>query len=365
MVTTALSIQTHRDRAGFDHIRDDWLALMADVSRQSFNHHPVWFDAYFNCDPDQPVELEFRCVYRDQILVALFPLTRHRGRLVTRARLPVNQWIYTTDCVVSDRENKQELWRFVCRESARTGDGWDLFTVGADGSLATSHIFACMPQPGPLVSLRPRVERCTVIDVIDYDVAIQGLKKKFRSNLNRGKRRLNEKGGMEFRRVTDPAGLDQAFTEFVELELDGWKGQEGEPKEGYPTPSAIGLYDWKERFYRNVVNGFGKLGATEICLLSIDGRTIGAQITVVLNQVSYLLKTTYDESVEGASPGQLLIDYLFQQYAREGNVREINLITDYPYFRHWNPRHLTYYRLQQFSRSPRGLLARVRTGLGR
>ena len=109
-----------------------------------------------------------------------------------------------------------------------------------------------------------------------------------------------------------------------------------------------------------MVREFGLLNAAEIYLLRVQGKTIGAQINVLLGDTSFLLKTAYDETLTGLSPGHLLIDFAYQCYAEEGQIKTLNLISDYEWFRHWNPRYLNYVTLRAYSRTPLGFIGAAR-----
>jgi len=140
--------------------------------------------------------------------------------------------------------------------------------------------------------------------------------------------------------------------------MSGWKGKKENNKERYPAPAAIGLKKSKYRFYKNLVNEFAKIKSTEICFLKVDGRTIGAQILILLGETSYLLKTAFDESAKGYSPGHLMIDFALRRYSPEETIKSMCLITDYDWFKYWNPRYVNYTTIRDCNATIAGQLLR-------
>ncbi len=323
---------------------------MGSIARQSFYHHPAWFSAFFARRPGGNEDVELCAIYRGDSLIAVLPLTwtRYGGGFV-RASLAQGECLYMPDCAIADSEDKAALWQFLRRSM-----GWDVFSVRE--TLATSTIAQCMALENRFTRVTRPSGRCAVIDIIPHDAALRALKKKFRGNLNNARHRLAAQDQVEFLRITATDELDGAFADFVELEQSGWKGNIERPRKNHTTPAAIGLKQTKLNFYQAVVREFGRCGAIEICLLRVKGRTVGGQILLCLNNVSYLLKTAFDEGAREFSPGHLLVDHTLERYSRGGKVRELNLISDYDWFRPWNPRYVDYLSVHDFRHGVGGLL---------
>ena len=347
---SSLSLRRLRGEQGLSSLYSDWLQLMGSITRQCFYHHPAWFRAFYHRGAGADDGVELCAVYRDDALIAVLPLTctRHAGGFV-RASLAQGEGLYMPDCAITDTEDKAALWQFL-RRSMR----WDVFSVR--DTLATSTIAQCLALENRFTRVAQAGGRCAVVDIIPHQATLRALKKKFRGNLNNAKHRLARQDEVEFLRITAPNELDAAFAAFVELEQSGWKGKLENTKENYTAPAAIALKHSKLNFYRTVVHEFGRCGAVEICLLRVNGKTIGGQILLCLNHVSYLLKTAYDEDAREFSPGHLLIDHTLERYSRGGQIRELNLISDYDWFRPWNPRYVPYLSVHDFSRTVGGLL---------
>jgi CelD/BcsL family acetyltransferase involved in cellulose biosynthesis len=165
-----------------------------------------------------------------------------------------------------------------------------------------------------------------MVDIIDYDDAIKGLRKKFRGNLNNAKNRLAAQQNVEFRRVTDSREVE-------------------------------GLRKSKYLFYKNVIRELSKTDSVEINLLKVNGKTVGAQIYAVLSDRSFLLKTAFSEDSREFSPGHVLLDAAYRRYAQTDIIKQMCLISDYDWFKYWNPRYVNYLNIKAFRNTVRGRIA--------
>ncbi len=350
-MAVSLSIRRYQGERGLRSLYDPWTDLMTAIKRQGFFQHPAWFRAFFARPSSTPDALEFCAVYRGPSLVAVLPLiwTRRAAARLAEASLAGGEGLYMPDWAIADREDKARIWGLLRREL-----GWDVFSVR--DTLESSSIAECLATETRFTRVVTRGSRCAVLDIMPYADALGALKKKFRGNLNNARHRLERQEQVEFLRITNPAEVDWAFTEFVAVEQSGWKGNPARKRDNYPAPAAIALKESKLKFYGNVVQQFALLGALEIYLLRVNGKTIGGQILIVLNDVSYLLKTAFDEDAREFSPGHLLLEFAYRCYADEGRITELNMISDYDWFKNWNPRYLDYVSIKDFNFTVSGVL---------
>ena len=352
-------------RAGLDAIFTDWQQLMRDIRRQCFYHHPYWFRAFLEASPGQADRIKFVCIYRGPDLKAVFPISvdadRADGLIVVD--LPFDDELYMADCAIADGENGVEIYECLRRSLASVAGGrWDVFR--ARDVLRDGHLGAALLGRRRFARTIYTEKLCAEIPIHDYEEAIRNLKKKFRGNLNNARSKLSRAGEAVFSVDSSREGVSRLFEEFVELEMSGWKGQRDMMRQDRSRPSAIGLKERKLNFYRKVVDQFSGDGNVEISSLILNGKLIGAQVCLLLNATSYLLKVAYDEDAGRYSPGQLLIDYAYQRYAEAGKIRRYNLITDYPWFEGWNPRYREYLVIRDFNRTLPGTLAFLRSKVG-
>jgi hypothetical protein len=153
---------------------------------------------------------------------------------------------------------------------------------------------------------------------------------KFRSNLRRRARRLEELGRVSVRRVGDGEEIDAAFAEFLRVEGSGWKGREG---------SAIVRDPRLRLFYRRVAEDAAARGELAIRALELDGRAVAVHFGLVHAGVYYLPKTGYDETLAAVSPGQLLTAEVLAECQARGLAAFDFLGPDMPWKSDWAPVH--------------------------
>jgi CelD/BcsL family acetyltransferase involved in cellulose biosynthesis len=130
-----------------------------------------------------------------------------------------------------------------------------------------------------------------------YQSIESSLDSKFRQNLRRRRRRLEEQGAVEYR-LADAKSLDEALADFLDLEASGWKGKGG---------TAIAQRPELVGFYTQMARDAAKRGALALGTLTLKGRPIAAHLSVVHAKRHSLIKLGYDESLHEHSPGQQLV----------------------------------------------------------
>ena len=351
----ALHIATRSAREGLLQIYSVWLELLSDIEQPNLFQHPAWYLAHFNALGDNNPAIDFVCVYRGRNLVAVYPLSYKRRGPFHYAVLPFAATIFHADCAVVDDEDKHELWSFV-RSKAKSGEirKWDVFQVRNDGALETSHMVQSLKKNTLTTEFTEKPDGCNVVEVGNYEQAFAALPKNFRANLTRRKKRISRELNAEFVCFTSPDHIPKAYESFVKLELSGWKGNTSQTKKNYFAPQAIGLFEWKTRFFRDLLVELGKQGAVELRFMQTQGKNISALICIVLGDTSCVIKTTYDERYARFSPGVLGMDELNRSYANAGMVRNINLVSDYDWQKKWNPKRLKYFEITEFNSTIRG-----------
>jgi CelD/BcsL family acetyltransferase involved in cellulose biosynthesis len=364
-VDSSLKIQVFTGRDGLTSLLPQWSELMTQIQRPCFYHHPQWFAAYLNRTDADNRRITFVCVYRQSSLVAVFPTTWERNPKTAylEVSLPIFEDLYMADCAISDAESPSDIYSFYrSRLDDVIGGKWDIYR--AADVLEDSQIARAILKDASVNTTTYANSLCAEIPICDYDLLITGLKKKFRGNLNNARNRLAKAGSAEFSVVKNPEEIGATFREFVELEMSGWKGRPDQPRENFDRPSAIGLKDKKLRFYDDVVRRFCEIGSAEIAVLRLDGKMIGAEICILLNDTSYAIKAAYDEGTGRLSPGHLLIDYACRRYAEDGAIKRYNQVTGYPWFSGWNPEYRKYLVIREFNSTMKGTLACLRSKLG-
>jgi Acetyltransferase (GNAT) domain len=161
-------------------------------------------------------------------------------------------------------------------------------------------------------------------------------------NLSRQRRRLKDQSTF-LELVTDrgAAAVARAIQEYGVLESTGWKGKEG---------SAVAADNVQGRFYREMLADFCGRSEATIYRLQLDGKTVASDLCVERDGTLVILKTAYDESIQGLSLGLLLHQEIFQRVFDEGKIRVIEF---YGQVRDWHTKwtnenrtifHVNFYR---------------------
>lgn len=182
--------------------------------------------------------------------------------------------------------------------------------------------------------------------------------KNLKHNLGRQRRRLAEEGrSLVLRTIRDPAQVGACVATYGRLEGSGWKASTG---------TAVSADNDQGAFYRDVLETF--LARDEGCVfqLELDDRVIASDLCLERNGVLVILKTAYDASIEGLSPGLLLHQEIFAQLYAGGRVRSVEF---YGRVREWHTKwtqdfrrmyHVNLYR-NRWARQARAI---VRRGMG-
>ena len=161
------------------------------------------------------------------------------------------------------------------------------------------------------------------ISIEDYMV---GLNAKFRSELRRKTRRLEESFCITYIfGCTDYH--ERCLDQFIKLEDSGWKGHNNTSlkKRG----KDLDLFE----------KGTGcllKKGWIEWNFLKADNKIIAAQMHIKKHGVSFLWKTAYKESYSDYSPGNILLFKYIQNAIQKKLYKEINFLNEKKWFERWN-----------------------------
>lgn len=153
------------------------------------------------------------------------------------------------------------------------------------------------PMESPYVPLPP-----------SWDELEQRLDSRFRQNLRRRRRRLEEQGPVTFEVITGLDGLDAALEDAFAIEASGWKGEEG---------SAIRTRAETVSFYAGWARHLARDGRLRLCFLKLGMRRIAFHFAYVAQGRYWLPKCGYEETHRECSPGQLLMVHVLQHCIEE------------------------------------------------
>ena len=127
---------------------------------------------------------------------------------------------------------------------------------------------------------------------------------KFRRDLRRRTRRLQEVGALSFETHSALEGLEDALNRFFAVEASGWKGEAG---------TAIASDPTVQRFWRSLAREAAAEGTLRLTLVNVDGQPIAGQLGIICGRTYYCLKTGYDEEFSRYSPGALTTRHCIQE----------------------------------------------------
>lgn len=134
------------------------------------------------------------------------------------------------------------------------------------------------------------------------------LDSRFRQNLRRRRRRLQEHGDVSFETIRGLEGLDQALEDAFAIEASGWKGRGGSAIRSQPETTG---------FYAAWARQLANSGRLRLSFLKVDGRRIAFHFAHVTRGRYHLPKCGFDEGWRECSPGQLLMVDVLQKCIEE------------------------------------------------
>jgi CelD/BcsL family acetyltransferase involved in cellulose biosynthesis len=338
----AYGVEEVRGRAAFDALAPAWNRLLSrgpvDLPMVRHEWIAAWLDAF--APEAEPLVLVVRGPSGE--LAAMAPFLRERRRGVARLLAPANdhscrfEWALGPDASGA----VGALWAHL-RDRMR----WDVL------------LLRDVPRDGPTSTLLEPLARADRHLTGRWEsmrspwVALGGgpaearTSAKFRSNLRRRARKLQEAGAVALRRADRPGDVDGALAEFLALEASGWKGRHG---------TAIALDRRLVAFYTRIARDAAARGALAVRVLDLDGRAVAVHLGMVHRGVYYLPKTAYDEGLGHASPGQLLQSEVLAECEARGLSRFDFLGPDMDWKREWAPSHAPHDWLYVYRPSLRG-----------
>jgi CelD/BcsL family acetyltransferase involved in cellulose biosynthesis len=160
----------------------------------------------------------------------------------------------------------------------------------ANAEVASYRVVAESVQAAPYVA----IERTT------WDAYEGGLRRKFRSELRRRRRLLENEGRLTLEVCDGTQRLDELLEEGFRVEGSGWKGAYG---------TSIDLQPGLHPFYTEVARWAAERGWLRLAHLRLDGRPLAFDYCLEYDKAHYLLKTGYDPAYARFSPG-MIIRYL-------------------------------------------------------
>ena len=256
--------------------------------------------------------------------LALLPVCADRERAygipLARVGAPWNPHTPRIGLLLEDgREPACEaLWRRL-----RDGEGrWDvlrLCQIPPEDAAAAHRIVRLASADGFLVG-RWTSEASPYVPMRgSFEEYQAGLSSKFRSNLRRRRRLLEELGEVGLETVDGAHGrehLDRALADAFRLEGAAWKERAG---------TAIGSHPNETGFYRLLAHRAAESGWLRLRFLTVAGHRVAVNYSLLYGNKLYFLKGGYHPDVARCSPSNLLL-HLILRDAHEQRLAEVDLL---------------------------------------
>lgn len=144
------------------------------------------------------------------------------------------------------------------------------------------------------------------------------LRGKHRRSLRRLARELGTQLGGELQLV-ERAGARDAVETFMDLEAQGWKGQQG---------TALASDQARAEFFRHMCHAFAERGALQLLFLEAGGRTVAARANLRAGDAIFCFKIAYDESLSRYSPGMQLELRMIEHFHADASAQRMDSCAD-------------------------------------
>jgi CelD/BcsL family acetyltransferase involved in cellulose biosynthesis len=317
-----------------DGIRDEWDEL-ADRTGAGPFLRPGWLEAWHEgFGSGRPAYLALR---GDGRLRGVLALQARRGTLVSAA----NWHTPLYGPLVEDRDAAVALAEGLLAHAGRRADLWflDPEAPGFAESVAAAE------DAGYGTIVRPVAQSPYIELTGSFDDFVGGLDRKFRKDIERRWRRLEEQAQVEVSFEDGSERLDELLTDGFRLEGSGWKLEAG---------SAIVSHPRHERFYRRIAEWAAERGWLRLGFLRVDGQAIAFDFCIEAGGAHYVPKGGFDVEHRTHGPGQLLTHAGVRRAFEQGLDTYELLGQQDEYKRNWTTRTRERLRFQAFPRRPAG-----------
>ncbi len=322
-VELPLSWSLHRGLSGFETLRDEWDTLALRHGTH-FVHFPAWYGAELERSGDQGV---FFAALRDSRsrLVAVLPL--QHGRCISGyLRVPIVQLYYPSEMGVNDVLSRVSLRPHWPSVSALLRRELPFFLFMRWQCVLENGWAVTAAEPGGHV--RPTHQSKYLAFADGWSAFLGRYSSNFRSGMGKKLRKLERQSPLRLTVAASPSELASAFPLFLEVEDSGWKGSKGTSI--LKQPSAV-------RYYRHLLERFGRIGLCRIGLLYSGTTPIAAQFGVEVGDCLYLLKIGFRQDFGQYSPGSLSMYKLVQHLCEQTAVRNLSFVTGVGWLDRWHP----------------------------
>jgi CelD/BcsL family acetyltransferase involved in cellulose biosynthesis len=306
-----------KDHDRIEPLVDDWERL-AQRTRAAPFLWPGWVGAWWGAFGAG--RLQILAAYEDGRLSGVLPLRRSRGALssTTNSTTPLFGFLAEGEPAVEQLARalfSQEPRRIALSFMLPTDAGVSMARSAAD--VARYRVFADSIDAAPYIAIDG-----------DWDAYEGGLRRKFRSELRRRRRRLEEEGRLTLEVCDGTERLGELLEEGFRVEGAGWKGDYGTSIDSRPAT---------RRFYTDVARWAAGRGWLRLAFLRLDGRALAFDYCLEYDDTHYLLKTGYDPAYRKFAPGMIIRHRMLERAFSDGITTYdfLGMGSDFAWKREW------------------------------
>jgi CelD/BcsL family acetyltransferase involved in cellulose biosynthesis len=304
----ALEVVEVNDAAAFAALKEPWDSLVTRTRDEVFYRHEFIRTWISNFAPS--TKLRVLTARHEGRLVAALPLVEERTTLygipVRQLSAAANAHSCRFDLLAEDPVAAAQVF---LAHLKGTG-GWDLIRITdvPEGGSAW-HFHEAASAAGHPTGTWESLQSPYVPLPGSFEALQSTLQAKFKANVRRRRKKLEEKGTLTIERVTGGLGLDEKLEEGFRLEQSGWKGERG---------TAMAQDPKTRGFYAELARSMAYQDKLVLYFLRLDGRAIAFHFALAHGQRYLLLKPGYDEALKECSPGQLLVEEVLKDCISRG-----------------------------------------------
>lgn len=295
---SCLSFETVVDEEELQALEPEWRALFGRRSgRRYFQSFGYALRAWQHVARPRGHRLCVVVGRRDGRVVLIWPLARHKNGLARMAEWIGGEHSHYQDVLTEDGPEAgawlDAAWKYVTRKQ-----GVDIMWLNhMSDDAALRPLIDRAQGVGTFVEEAPYVEWA---DWPDWPAYYRERGRSLRKDLRRRRRRLKEKGDVEFRILTSREEVVETL-DWMFRHKTGWMDRKGlrMQKGGFDT-------DETQAFHRAFVADACDDGIVRLAILTVDGQTIAADLTLLYGRTLVDYIGAFDHAWDYYAPGKLL-----------------------------------------------------------
>jgi CelD/BcsL family acetyltransferase involved in cellulose biosynthesis len=328
------SFVAYQGLEGLQRLAPEWTALAESLPGVRFMHFPEWYRAYVCSLAPDPARVWFIAAYRNQELVAVFPLEFQYHRIgalrplvfgtIDDGQMQLSDFIFAQ--IAENQHLLYDLTQWLRTQRTLRWHELRLRKVPEDSSIA----YALKARlPAATVALRHDGSSYFLTNGT-YEQATRAMSGSFKRNLRRLARRAEQSAPLRFESYRQPAALRDAFEIMIDIEGSGWKGTSG-------TASAIRCCPAMLGFYRALVSEFGARDACVINILWLGERAVAGQFCLQIGSTLNVLKIGFSDAHSSIAPGNLLLERTIQHACEDRGIDILSLVNQPSWSKNFKP----------------------------